>query len=106
MKRVWVLMVLQLGFIVAYGQQGKKQAAVSPIASVLSAEQQIKVRAVNKQFSEEMKTFLQQPVGNPMERRAKIEQMRLQRDSTLKVLLGEQTFTTYREKTNFTKKKK
>lgn len=98
MKKNILLVGLLVGTFTAHAQNNKKTPPVSPLASVLTVQQQTEVREVNKQFAVDMKALLQEPVENPMQRRQKIEKLRSLRDSTLKSKLGESTFTEYRKK--------
>lgn len=99
MKKNLVVIALQLGFVVAYAQNNKKKpSGDAPAMAMLNTEQKTEVKQVNRQFVSDMKSLLQQPVTNPIERRQKIEKLRASRDSTLKAKLGEQTFSEYQQK--------
>ena len=97
MKKQLLIIVLALSTLGAYAQK-KKQVGTpaTPAAfAMLTADQQAKVTAIHKQHSQEMKTLLQQPSQDPKEKRTQIEKLRKERDSSLKVLLGEQTYKEY-----------
>ena len=99
MKKQLLIILLALTTLSAYAQKKKKTGAETiPAAfAMLTADQKAKVTAIHKAHSQEMKSLLQQPVQDPRERRKQIEKLRMERDSSLKVLLGEQTYNDYRK---------
>lgn len=99
MKKQLLIMLIVLTTLGAYAQKKKKnENPATPAAfAMLTADQQAKVTAIHKAHSQEMKTLLQQPVQDPRERRKQIEKLRTERDSSLRVLLGEQTYKDYRK---------
>lgn len=101
MKRTLMILSLLAITVSSYAQDKKKpvKTATSTTAfDLLDTEQKGKVRALNQQFVADMKALLAQPVQNPKERRQQVEKLRASRDSTMRVLLGEQTFTEFQKK--------
>lgn len=99
MKKQLLIILLALVSLGVQAQKKKKnENGTTPAAfAMLSTEQQAKVTAIHKQYGQEMKTLLQQPVQDHRERRKQIEKLKNTRDSSLRVLLGEQTYKDYRK---------
>lgn len=101
MKRTLMILLLLATIGSSYAQDKKKPVkATTPATAfdLLDTDQKVKVKALNQRFVADMKALLAQPIQDPKARRLQIEKLRGSRDSTMKVLLGEQTFTEFQRK--------
>jgi uncharacterized protein YlzI (FlbEa/FlbD family) len=105
MKKAYILLVaFQMLFAISsYAQKSKdtvknNRASVATALDLLNEGQKKEVRKVNKQFILDMKTLINQSGQNPVEKRAKIEKLKADRDSTLTTILGKTLFIEYKAK--------